>query len=371
MHRTIRRSVFAALTLSVAACVSQSGQARPATPAMPPGPLPSLDSARAWPVRSFMHIDLWLHGFAMLTADTAKVPFFARAYREQMLEVRRTRNAYTGLDANRQQLSDRFTINPDLNNAQFAIFSFESWAEVVRATDLFLRAEGSPSAVMDPGDRRLVAYLADHFRSNADRAWLRMFVQAMEDERARFYNDYWMAERNSRNAALNQLETLWSTIYRSRFQRFLLHSRLGDGSFVPSMVLGGEGRSVFSVADGNAIAVTYPATADRAVEAIYVFTHEVVARVVEQAMGDNLTPAQIRAGDANKYAPMASVRAGAALLQRISPDDVAGYMRYYLRMTGATAPAGDPTSLFASTFALPDVVVEGIRKQIEAVLAGI
>jgi hypothetical protein len=369
MQRALRLSIFAALALSASACVSPSG--RPAPPSMPPGPLPSLDSARAWPVRSFQHIDLWLHGFAMLTADTAKVPFFARAYREQMLEVRRTRNIYTTLDANRQQLSDRFTVNPALVNAQFAIFNFESWAEVTRAADLFFRAEGSPSAVMDPGDRRLVAYLANNFRSNADRAWLRMFMQSMEDERARFYDAYWMAERNSRNAALNQLETLWSTIYRSRFQRFLLHSRLGDGSLVPSMVLGGEGRAVFSTVDGNAVAVTYPATADRAVEAIYVFAHEVVARVVEQALGDNLTPAQARAGDGEKYAPMASVRAGAALLQRISPDDVAGYMRYYLRIAGIAAPAGDPTSLFTSTFALPDVVVEGIRKQIEAVLSGI
>jgi hypothetical protein len=318
-----------------------------------------------------MHVDLWLHGFAMLTADTAKVPFFARAYREQMLEVRRTRNAYTALDANRQQLSDRFTVNAALVNAQFAIFSFESWPEVMRAADLFFRAEGSPSAVMDPGDRRLVAYLADHFRSNADRAWLRTFIQSMEDERARFFDGYWTSERNSRNAALNQLETLWSTTYRSRFQRFLLHSRLGDGSIVPSMVLGGEGRAVFSPTEGNAVAVTYPATADRAVEAIFVFAHEVVANVVGQALRDNLTPTQVRAGDSDKYAPIASVRAGAALLQRISPDDVAGYMRYYLRIAGVAAPTGDPTPLFTSTFALPDAVVEGIRRQIEAVLSGL
>src|SRR5262245_44996913 len=45
-----------------------------------------------WPVVTREHVDLWLHGFAMLTSDTARVPFFQRGYRQRMLDQKRKAN---------------------------------------------------------------------------------------------------------------------------------------------------------------------------------------------------------------------------------------------------------------------------------------
>ena len=36
-----------------------------------------------WPVKTREHVDLWLHGYALLTADTARIPFFRRGYRQR------------------------------------------------------------------------------------------------------------------------------------------------------------------------------------------------------------------------------------------------------------------------------------------------
>jgi hypothetical protein len=69
--------------------------------------------------------------------------------------------------------------------------------------------------------------------------------------------------------------------------------------------------------------------------------------------------------------PIATVRAGAMLLQKIAPDLVAGYERYYLRVLGAAAPSGDPAGAFIAAFSLPDAQRDGILKQIELVLQGI
>jgi hypothetical protein len=362
----VRRLVWP-LALILAACVSavpqQGGTAAPRG-------TPPTDPATAWPIRSFEHIDLWLHGFAMLTQDTTHVPFFERGYRDSMVAIRRQRNAYTALDANREQLSARFTANPALNNAQFAIIFFQSFDELSRAADLYLRADGSVAAIQDPSQRTLAQYLYPYFRSIADREWLRLFMQSLQDERTRFYTAYWNGERNNRNAALNALETMWTQTYRAKFQRFLTNTRQGDGTFLVSMPLNGEGRTITS-AEGNAVTTTFPRTAARAGEAIYVFAHEIVGSVVEVAIGDNLTPTQVRAGEREKHVSNAAVRGGALLLEKVAPELLTGYMQYYLRSARATVPTGDPAAAFAGAYPLPDAIRDGIRRQIDAVLGGI
>ena len=88
------------------------------------------------------HVDLWLHGFALLTSDTGRVPFFARGYKQQITALKRQRNVYSQLDANQQQLSQRFATNPALTNAQFLAMYFPSLQEIVNATDYFVRVDG-------------------------------------------------------------------------------------------------------------------------------------------------------------------------------------------------------------------------------------
>jgi hypothetical protein len=114
------------------------------------------------------------------------------------------------------------------------------------------------------------------------------------------------------------------------------------------------------------VAVGFPERAADAREAIYVFAHEVIGAISTQAVNDNTTPAQQREGVAGGYVAAAQVRGGALLLQRVAPELVDGYTRYYLRQAGAPANAS-----LASAFPLPAGFVEAITRQLEVVLGGI
>src|SRR4051812_8458350 len=57
-----------------------------------------------WPVKTREHVDLWLHGFAMLQEDTTFVPFFKRGYSTNMIVLKNRANVVTQLDANRDNL---------------------------------------------------------------------------------------------------------------------------------------------------------------------------------------------------------------------------------------------------------------------------
>ena len=60
----------------------------------------------------------------------------------------------------------------------------------------------------------------------------------------------------------------------------------------------------------------------------------------------------------------------AELLQRVAPEILDGYMRYYLR--SVNRPAGSNVqATFNSTFAIPDVIRDAIARQLDVVLGGI
>jgi hypothetical protein len=73
---------------------------------------------------------------------------------------------------------------------------------------------------------------------------------------------------------------------------------------------------------------------------------------------------------AERYQSAAAVRGGALLLQRVAPESVDGYMRYYLRSVNRAA-TGNVQSSFLSTFALPDTIRDSLTRQLEVVLGGI
>src|SRR5712671_7818361 len=107
------------------------------------GPTPSQTQADVvWPVKTREHVDLWLHGFALLQEDTTFVPFFKRGYSTNMIVLKNRANVVTQLDANRDRLRARLAVNPQLINAQFVPLAFSSWAELNQAVDLFVRANG-------------------------------------------------------------------------------------------------------------------------------------------------------------------------------------------------------------------------------------
>jgi hypothetical protein len=334
---------------------------RAATPVAPP----------TWRVATLEHVDLWLHGFAMLTSDTGHVPFFARGYKQQVLAAKREKSIVTQLDANQQTLSARFAANPALANAQFLAMYFPSLQEIATATDFFIRSSGNPRAARDPQIAQEIAILAANFPQPADRNWLRMFVQSLQDEDTRFFHAYWTNAQVARGAALAAVNEQWSSRYYPKLARFLNNTQQAGGQLLLSLPLGGEGRTVNDSKRENIIAVGFPTTVEQAPEAVFVFVHEAVATLVGEAITDNTTPAEQRSGAAIEYAGNGAVRAGLVLLQRVLPDLANDYMRFYLRTLGKPVPPGDPAAAFAAAFPIPPAILTATTKQIDLVLGGI
>jgi hypothetical protein len=375
----IRRAIPAAgLVLLAAAC--STGVSPSTTPAPGPnptsvprsggaGPTPLVPAA--WPVRTSEAVDLWLHAYALLSPDTMHVPYFERGYRDRMAAIRRDRNVSSQLDANRTTLVARMSVNPTLaTSGQFLPLYFQSWEQMRQMIDFFVRAGGNPNATNDPTTRTYLALLANVFSTAADREWLRTFTLSVEDERVRFYHDYWTGQQRLRASLLSHVDSLWQLQWRPQLQRFLNNSQQQNGEMLLSLPLGGEGRTIHFGKAENAVAVDFPDSRDDSEAALYVFVHEIAGSVASAAIADNTTPAEQRSGATARFEQSAAVRAGAILLERTRPEALPGYMRYYLKAAGRAAPT-DPRTAFVAAFSIPDAVREAIGRQLDVILGGI
>jgi hypothetical protein len=325
--------------------------------------------AQAWPVLTRQHVDLWLHGYAMLLRDTATLPVFRRGYRDRVQGVKTQRGVSTLLDANRERLQSRLSVSAPLFNGQFAPMYFANFDQMKQVIDLFMRAEGNVNATNDATLRQYFAVLnASYGSSGADREWLRLFVESLEDERRKFYQEYWTSENGGRMGWIRATDTLWQNTYRAKLRRFLNNTQQENGEFILALTLGGEGRTVNFGSRQNAVATAMPDQDPR--EPIYVFVHEITNSIVSTAVNDNTTPTEQRAGLSARYVTAGTVRAGALLLQRTAPELVQGYIRYYLTQAGLTA-SGDINARLASTFPLPEPIRAAIERQLDVVLGGI
>jgi hypothetical protein len=370
-HARARRTLLTASRVAPLACATvgtqTGGEPQPAV--QDPGP----PATAGWAVRTRPHVDLWLHGYALLQRDTARIPFFRRGYRDRMTAERRQLGDTTALDLNTDRLTARLAANPALVNGQFVPLYFGSFDELRRAVDLFLRAEGEPRAAGSQQGAYYVALLAASFPAAADREWLRVFTQSLVEENDRFYAHHWAAAQRARAPGRTALEELWRDTYGRRFERFLVNTQQTRGEILLSLPLGGEGRTIVATAARpGIIAVQFPDDAATAVEALYVFGHEAVIPVVSTAIADNVTPAEQRSGVVDRYTAHGAVRGGALLLERIAPELLQGYMRYYLRAAGVqVAATADPRSAFASAFPLPELIISATTRQLDVVLSGI
>ena len=324
-------------------------------------------------MRTREHVDLWLHGFALVVDDTARVPIFRRGYRAAVRARRARVNAFTQLDAERDRLRARLAANPPLAiNAQFAALAFGSWEELRAAADAFVQAGGDPRRARDQPSAQAIAVLAPFFPAAPDREWLRIYAAALQDERDRFFHQDWLALQRDRAAALAAADSVWQRGVRPRLGRYLGGTQQKSGELLLSPVIGGEGRTQQGGPRATTAVVTLPARAADAAEASYVAVHEVVGAVVGPVIQDNTSPADQRTGVADRYVGAGQVRAGYLLLQRAAPDLAAGYARFYLREAGlATPPAGGEGAAFAAAFALPQPILDAIARQLDVVEGGI
>lgn len=364
----MRLAISLAIAALLAGCATAgtSGTDTSTSPSGTVGQNPT-NPAEVWPVKTREHIDLWLHGFAMISDDTTLVPYFRRGYRADMNAVKSRSNIVTQLDANIAKLKARLSVNPGLVNAQFLALYFDSFDEMASAVDAFYRADGNPRAASSQQTAETIALLAGYFPTLADREWVRLFVQSLRDEDTHFYRGYWDQQQRERAAVFTAVNSLWQGTYRLRFQTFLNNTSQASGEIFLSLPLDGEGRTLSAGKRQNATAVSFPLRSSDAQEAIYVFAHEVVSSLVSTAVRDNVTPTDQRMGVADRYIANGAVRAGALLLQKIAPELVNGYTRYYL---SANRSAGTNSTL-ASVFSLPDGIRDAISRQLDVVLGGI
>ena len=369
------RLFLAAALLLVTACASGGGAAPESEPA-PAGAGQTVTTTDSpWPIKTREHVDLWLHGFAMVTEDTTQVPFFRRGYREQLTVLKNSAQVSTQLDANRQALNARFAVNRNLVGAQFLALYFGNWQEMREVANLFIQAQGNPQRANSQQLASAIATLAGYFPAAADREWLRVFVASLDDESQKFYHDYWVQQQRNRTATLAAVDSLWQRQYRQKLQRFLNGTQQMRGDLLLSLPLDGEGRTISSTGavgggGANVVTVSFPERPADAAEPIYVFAHEVVGALAATAIADNTTPNERRTGVADRLQSAAAVRAGALLIERAAPELLEGYTRYYLRSAGRPATAGTPAAL-AAAFPLPDTIRDAITRQMEVVLGGI
>ena len=342
-----------------------------APPATPPRTAPLPRPIAVWPVRVHEHVDLWLHGFAMLQEDSTLVPYFQPHYRRQLLEMRSPLRLTTQLDLNTDRLRTRLVANPGVIAAQFVPLYFASWEELRQAADLFLRLDGDPRGARDRRSGQLVATFGAYFPAAADREWLRLFLSSLDDERVRFYDQYWRETQRARGAVFDAVDRLWRQTVAARFERFLNNSQQRDGEILLSLPLAGEGRTLTPPTHLITVAVGFPDDTAKAAEMVYAFAHEIVGSMANAVVTDNTSPAERRSGAADRYSSLAAVRGGAMLLARVAPDLAPGYMAYYLSLARRPASGGDVERSFAATFALPDGLRDALRRQIYIILGGI
>ena len=346
----------------LAACVPGR---QPAAPLRPDATGPQ------WPIKTREHVDLWLHGFAMLQDDTATVPLFARGYRDRLTVVKNSRNIVTDLDANREILARAIASTPALLGAQFIALYFGNWEEMARAFGYFQSAEGDPSKASNAEAQGIIAFLAQQFPLPADREFARRFMLALTDERAKFHHAWWLEEQRARAGALARADSLWQARWRPALQRFLNHTQQANGDLIPTLVLGGEGRAVPSGKNASQYAVAWPRTSDSAEVVLYTFAHEAIGSIAQVAVNDNLTPVQQRSGLGERYGSAGLVRGGAMLVERVDPAAAERYARWYLMQTGRSVPGSNALEVLAAAFPMPEEMVASIRRQIDIAFGGI
>jgi len=320
------------------------------------------------------HADLWLHAFAMLAADSSPVPLYRLGYRDSLTVVKNRANVLTALDANRGTLARGLAASSGYLQAQFLPLDQPNWDAMRSSLERFLQFEGEPRRAPDRETASRVAQIAAVFPSPADREWLRLFLSGVVDEQMRFFADEHAQVLRQRVAVITAVDSLWQKVYRGKFDRFLANTGQRTGDFVLSLPIGGEGRTGVGRDRQVVVMVPFPGRPSDAAEAIYVFAHEVTGSLVGTVVADNTTPAEQRAGVADRWVALAQVRAGAMLLERIAPELRAPYMRFYLRAVGAAAGSPDADAVsdqFARRFDLPPIIRDALQRQIEIVLGGI
>jgi hypothetical protein len=370
---------WVALLAAIEACATATPVGEPSRPGVQPArgsvAATAAPQVTRWPIKTAEHIDLWLHAFAMLTTDTATVPLYRAGYRDSLTVVKNRANVLTSLDANRAALSAGLAASSGYLAAQFLPMDMANW-DVLRAfADRFVQVEGDRRRVDDKATAARIAQFAAIFPSDADREWLRLFVAGVADEQLKFFADEHARAVRTRVNVITAVDSLWQRVYLAKFDRFLTNTSQRVGEIVLSLPIGGEGRTALGRDRQVVVVVPFPQRAADATDVLFVVAHEVTGTLVGSVVADNSTPAEGRAGVTDRLVSMGQVRAGALLLERIAPELVEPYMRYYLAHSNArvdaTLAGPNLATAFTRRFELPSTIRDALVRQLDIVLGGI
>lgn len=356
-----------------AACASQGG--KPESTVEPLAARPDL----TWRVSTRYQVDLWLHGYAMLQKDTTLVPYFKPGYRDSIDAFKKRGNISTLLDTNGDSLRTQLASDSKLVGGQFLGLYFRSWATTQKAIDQYLKNAASEGdtprrmntrQLIDPDSRAVFAIIQASYSTRPEQHWLRSFTAAMRDEDAKYYANYWRTQQTNRAAIFAAVDSLWTQTYFAKFRKFLTKSGQSRGEILLSLPLQGEGRTLGEPDRGPTIAVTFPDSVSEAVQAMYVLAHEVISPVSNGAVNDNTTPAEKKEGVADHYTSPAAVRGGLQLLQKIAPELVVGYARFYLDAAHISYTPGAEVAAIEKAFPLRPTIADQLTHQLDTDLSG-
>jgi hypothetical protein len=351
-----------ALAFAFIACAGPQPAAAPPNPAT---------RGVLWPVKQREHVDLWLHAFALITADTSTVPLFARGYRDHVTVVKNSRNIYTGLDSVRQVLASTLVSRPDLQGTQFLALYFGGWEEMRQAFEYFFIATAETPRAQSEAVRPIIEFMRSNFPRAEDRAFARTLIAGIEAERTAFHHAWWLEEQRAANPVFVRADSLWQASWRPALQRYLNHTQQQSGDLILARTLGGEGRAVANGKSASQYAVAWPRTTDSVEVVLFTFAHEAASPIASVAITDNLTPVQQREGAGARLASAGLVRGGAILLQRIDPALAERYARYYLSQMGRPVPRTDALAALEAAFPMPDEMIASMKRQVESAFGGI
>lgn len=341
-----------------------AAQQRQSVPVRPNGP---------WPIKTREHVDLWLHGYALLTDDTSHVPLFRKGYRDSLIVVRNAARQTSRLDSDRAALQATLTATPALVNGQFYAQHFTNYGTLRVSLKQLTQSKGRVESARDREQQAMLALAANYFGTAPMREFAEMFSAALQDESERFFHANWLETQRARAGVIARADSLWRTAWFPKLAGFLRGTGQRSGEIIVSPVVEGEGRTItVDPTMGSSMVVTLPPSADRTVEVLYGIVHEVVGTFAANAVKENLTPRQTSAGGADRLQTAAALRAGALLLQRTLPAELEGYARFYLRQLGRPVPAsGSALAALVAAAPLSADMLETMNKQLDLFLGGL
>lgn len=314
----------------------------------------------------------------MLQKDTTMVPYFKPGYRDSIEAFKKRGNITTLLDTDNDSLRTQLAADSRLVGGQFLGLYFRTWETTQKAVDQYLKSAASDETqrrmntrqMYDPEARAVIGIIQASYSSPAERQWLRTFTAAMRDEDTKYYANYWRTQQTDRAAIFAAVDSLWTQTYFAKFRKFFTKSGQSRGEILLSLPLEAEGRTLGEPGRGPTIAVTFPDSVSTAVDAMYVLAHEVVSPVSNGAVNDNTTPAEKKDGVADHYTSPAAVRGGLQLLQKIAPELVVGYARFYLDAAHISYTPGAEVAAIEKAFPLRQTIADQLTNQLNSDLSG-